>query len=152
MQRLPATLAAPEEGVRAALQALIDEPVPLPDAGTPLVDDKTPKRRAHVPKARPRPAELSDAALSAITRTSSTRASRCYVEHLLSIDGTAEGEVTLAVTVLPAGTVSAAAIKKTPFTNDAFHSCLMEATKIWKFPIFDGDDDVVLQKLYFRPG
>ena len=175
LRRLPPTLSPREARSRAALQALIDAPVAVPIAEA-VVDDNAPQRakvpaleppprpkvpalvepparpKAHQPKARPRPSELSDAVLGAIMHTSSARAKRCYVEHLLSIDGTAEGEVTLAVTVVPAGSVSAASVKKSPFTNDAFHECLVEATKIWKFKTFDGDDDVVVQKLYFRPG
>ncbi|MDP2339801.1 MAG: protein kinase [Deltaproteobacteria bacterium] len=145
--------------------AAIIEPVPtvkapaelVPPVKAPVVVEepkvaRKPVKKARAPKVLARPAELSDQALGAITSSSKARSSRCYVEHLLSIDSTAEGEVTLAVTIATTGTVTRAAVKKSAFSSSEFHDCLIEAVKLWKFQAFDGDDDVVIQKLRFKPG
>lgn len=149
LTRLPPTLNDQHERLRAQLQAewvQLSAPVVVVEEPPPPIK---PKRQ---PRARPRPAELSDQALAVITSSSRTRASRCYIQHLLSVDGTAEGEVTVVVTVAITGLVSAVVIQKTPFENEAFHSCLIGAIKLWKFSPFEGDDDMIVQKMNFRPG
>ena len=156
LARLPAVLDAEQQQASDAVRAQLDKlnaPPPVVEERQSPKKKKTPKKKQ--PQAapeRPRPADLDDDELGQITRSSRAGASRCYVEHLLSVDGTAEGEVTLAVTVAPAGGVSGASVKKSPFSNAAFHDCLIKAVRVWKFPAFDGDDDVVVQKLTFRPG
>ena len=109
----------------------------------------TPKPETTATSTRPRPSQLSDADLRAVTAATGTRVQGCWVGEVLARDRGARGEVALAVTVHNDGSVVDVKVKKSAFVNEPFHTCLVDAASTWRFPAFDGDDDVILHRFAF---
>jgi TonB family protein len=63
----------------------------------------------------------------------------------------ASGEVTVELRVRADGSVVDAKVKKSSFVNIAFHDCLSDVARGWRFPAFVGDDDTVLHSFRFTP-
>jgi serine/threonine protein kinase len=101
------------------------------------------------PARLPRPSELSPAALRVVTDASAAALQNCWVENVLSQDPAARGDLSLVVRVKNDGHVKEARVTKSAFARRAFHECVVEAVKLWKFPPFDGDEDVVLHQIAF---
>lgn len=167
LARLPAALDAERAAERAAIELILNPP-PKPK---PSIEEqaekpqKKPKKKskskstkpepaetAETASSKPRPSELDDDVLARITRKTRDALSNCYVEHVLSFDSAASGEVVLSVTVVPAGTVSVAQVTKNPFTSSEFTACVVGTVKTWSFPAFEGEPDSIVHKFFFRPG
>jgi TonB family protein len=79
------------------------------------------------------------------------RVEACYVHRVLDVDPGASGEVTVELRVRADGSVVDAKVKKSSFVNIAFHDCLSDVARGWRFPAFVGDDDTVLHSFRFTP-
>ncbi len=165
LARLPSNLDEAQAQERAAIEALITPPAKVRPRAT--IDERrektTPPKKAPKPKetsssssssssSKPRPTDLPDETLARITRATKDKLSNCYVEHVLVVDASAEGEVAVAVSIANDGTVTGVSVKQSPFASSDFNACLIDAIKSWKFPAFDGEPEMLGHQFNFHPG
>jgi serine/threonine-protein kinase len=154
LERLPATLPRPDdEARRTALRARIAA-ARVVDAGvadppSPPVSSTSPGARA--PSRGPRPSELGDGARRAVSAATADRVQACYTQWVLAVDPGAAGEVLVALEVGVDGAVTATRIRRSAFVNIAFHDCLQDVVRAWRFPSFSGAADTVLHSFRFTP-
>jgi TonB family protein len=73
----------------------------------------------------------------------------CWEAKVRRDDPGARGEVTLAARVRADGAVVDVKVKRSAFVDRAFHGCLVDAARTWRFPPFDGVDDTVTYRVRF---
>ncbi len=162
--RLPAPLRDAEAQRRVTLEAAIaslraapvdagPSPSPPPRGGDRPADAGAASSPSSSPSSPrpPRPSELDEAARRAVSAGSVERIEACYTQWVLASDPAAAGEVVLALEVALDGTVTATKVQRSAFANIAFHDCLRDVVRGWRFPPFAGAPDAVLHSFRFTP-
>jgi len=149
--RLPATLSEGLARRRAAVVALltaarqpVDKPArPRPPSRSGGASSASSTSASTSRQAPPRPSTLPELTLAATTATTRKAMRDCWADHVRSRDPGARGVVELAVRVRGDGAVVDAAIKRSAFVDPALHDCMRAAARTWRFPAFEGEDDII---------
>ncbi len=134
---------------RAAAQTPGAAPTPAPSP-SPSPSPSPAPSPAPTPSSSTRPSAMPEAALDAITGPSKAVVSTCFADHILVNSPDAAGDVHLKVRIQPSGAVGRVTITKGTLKDKGFRACVVDAVKQWRFPSFEGREDILLHSFRFR--